>query len=115
MFLRSGKLLSSSDSFSDHLPEMASTADIKPSIVQLSFHSSLEKFKIWDLRFYSYVSHHKSDLLSLLSGSPDVKPDEKSAYAFTALLIPFLADDVVAHFTMQLDLKLLGVNQPRTT
>jgi hypothetical protein len=108
MFLRIGKLLSSSDSFSDHLPEMASTADIKPSIVQLSFHSSLEKFKIWDLRFYSYVSHHKSDLLSLLSVSPDVKPDEKSAYAFSALLIPFLADDVVAHFTMQLDLKREG-------
>lgn len=108
MFLRSGKHLSSSDSSFDHLPEMASSADIKHSIVQLSFHSSLEKFKIWDLRFYSYVAHHKSDLLPLLSASSDVRPDEKSAYAFSALLIPFLADDVVAHFTMQLDLKRDG-------
>jgi len=85
----------------------SSSSSFKSTISQLSFQSSLDKFKIWDVRFFSYISSQKADLVHLLSDA-SAKPDEKSSFAFSSLLIPFLADDIIEHFTMQLDLKKDG-------
>jgi hypothetical protein len=78
----------------------------KPTQIFLS--STAAEYKIWLLRFHAFIRRREPGLLAALQPRAADELPADDALLFSAVLLPWLADSVILHFQISLDLSRQG-------
>lgn len=88
----------------------------KPAFSRLSLSATTERFRIWDLRFTSFVTQQKPELSVCFEITEEEfeefmkkKTSPGLMRAFSSLFIASVQDDILQRFSLQLDLKSQGL------
>lgn len=75
---------------------------------QISLTSTSAEYKIWLLRFHAFIRRREQGLVAFLQPRAAEEAQAEDALLFSAVLLPWLADSVILHFQISLDLTRQG-------